>query len=48
MEKVIPDSVKKKVAQLIEDIKAGRIKVPEYIKANESDKLDPRKVIKRK
>ncbi len=47
MEKVIPDSVKKKVAQLIEDIKAGRIKVPEYIKANESDKLDPRKVIKR-
>ena len=45
MEKVIPGQVKDKVAQLMADIKTGKIKVPEYMKPNESDNLDPRKVI---
>ena len=47
MEKVILKEVQDKVAKLIEDIKAGRIMVPEFIKPGLSDKEDPQKVLKR-
>jgi len=45
MDKVIPGQVTEKVAQLMADIKAGKIKPPEYHITNESDNLDPQKVI---
>jgi len=46
MDKVIPAAVKAKVDQLVKDIKSGKVKIPEYGKAGESDKYDPRKVLK--
>ncbi len=46
MGKVIPKEVQDKVAELIEDIKAHKIKVPEFTKQGMSDKEDPQEMLK--